>query len=52
MQDHVLGQGEEVFGDDVVAAVDQGPGPRALDQRDAGARAGPQLDRGDGSASG
>ena len=46
MEDHVLGQGEQVFGDHVVAAVDQGPGPRALDQRDARARAGTQLDAG------
>ncbi len=46
MEDHVLGQREQVFGNDVVAAMDQGPGARAFHQRDAGARAGSQLDAG------
>ena len=39
VEDHVLGEREEVFGDHVMAAVDQGAGTRGLDQGDPGAGA-------------
>ena len=44
MEDHVIRQGKEVFRNDVVAAVDQGPRTRTLDQGDPRPWARPQFD--------